>query len=177
MQKFISVVIGFVVLIPLLLCASRCVNRFHQVYETDNGVLYIVKKEGKGNRPQKGDYCAVKYTAYLNNGKVFDSTDASKRKPLVFKLGGMFRMIPTLFTMSKAELAGVDSLIYYIYAIILCMTSTDHSCLLLLCCCTIQRSKSYQAGRKWFNTCVQVGLALHIRLSLSMPVVLIPLLC
>eukprot|EP00953_Heterococcus_sp_UTEX-ZZ885_P019219 10745-Heterococcus_DN1.PRE.2 len=75
------------VLIALLLCASRCVDRSHQVYETDNGVLYIVKKEGKGNRPQKGDYCAVKYTAYLNNGKVFDSTDASKRKPLVFKLG------------------------------------------------------------------------------------------
>lgn len=58
-----------------------------KVYETDSGVLYVVKEEGRGQSPRKGDYCVVSYVAYLNNGKVFDASDAPGRKPIAFKLG------------------------------------------------------------------------------------------
>ncbi|KAG5186184.1 FK506-binding protein 1 [Tribonema minus] len=60
-----------------------------KVYETDNGILYVVRKEGSGPRPRDGDLVAIKYIGYLNNGKAFDINDGSVagRKPTVFKLG------------------------------------------------------------------------------------------
>ena len=58
-----------------------------KVYETDDGVLYIVKEEGRGQSPRAGDYCVVSYVAYLNNGNVWDAIDAPIRKHIAFKLG------------------------------------------------------------------------------------------
>ncbi|CAM9316412.1 unnamed protein product [Chrysoparadoxa australica] len=67
--------------LPLAAGAAPTVN------VTPGGVKYIVRAEGKGDRPLEGDFCVVSYVGYLNNGKLFDASDEPGRKPVAFKLG------------------------------------------------------------------------------------------
>jgi len=72
-----------------------------KVKETDLGINYIELKKGSGPYPGQGDFVVVDYTAFLNNGTVFDSTEIKGRKQLSFRFG-MNQTIP-----------GVESVLSY----------------------------------------------------------------
>lgn len=44
-------------------------------------------KQGNGPYPNDGDFVTIVYTAYLNNGTVFDDINVKGRKPLSFRIG------------------------------------------------------------------------------------------
>lgn len=52
---------------------------------TADGLLYLIKKEGKGEKPMTGDTVVVKYTGKLLDGKVFDSSEG--REAIRFPIG------------------------------------------------------------------------------------------
>lgn len=52
---------------------------------TTDGLLYLIKKEGKGEKPMPGDTVVVKYTGKLLDGKVFDSSEG--REAIRFPIG------------------------------------------------------------------------------------------
>jgi peptidylprolyl isomerase len=54
--------------------------------ETDEGIRYVVRKEGDGPRPEKGDTVAVHYSGYLTNGTPFETTE-NQEKPVQFQVG------------------------------------------------------------------------------------------
>lgn len=56
-----------------------------------NGIYYLVKKDGSGNKAGKGRQAAVHYTGSLLDGRVFDSSQG--RSPLRFTTGAG-QMIP-----------------------------------------------------------------------------------
>jgi FKBP-type peptidyl-prolyl cis-trans isomerase len=43
----------------------------------ENGLRYVVKSEGNGNKPEKGDLIRVHYAGYLLDGTLFDTSIAS----------------------------------------------------------------------------------------------------
>ena len=52
----------------------------------ENGLLYIVEKEGNGEKPKIGQNVTVHYTGFFLNGDVFDSSH-KRNQPFVFPLG------------------------------------------------------------------------------------------
>lgn len=60
-------------------------------------------KQGQGAFPAPGDFVVISYTytAFLNNGTVFDTTDAKGRKPITFRIG------------KKQMIPGVESVVEY----------------------------------------------------------------
>lgn len=54
--------------------------------KSENGVLYIVTKEGKGEKVKSGQQLTMKYKGSLLDGKVFDDSDM--HEPLKFEAGG-----------------------------------------------------------------------------------------
>lgn len=60
---------------------------------TSGGLSVINNVVGTGAVAQSGDTVAVLYKGSLQNGTVFDSSQAHKNKPLIFKLGA-HRVIP-----------------------------------------------------------------------------------
>lgn len=65
--------------------------KFNGAVKTDDGIYYIIKKEGSGTKTGKGKNVAVQYTGYLLDGSVFDSSEG--RAPLEFT-SGAGQMIP-----------------------------------------------------------------------------------
>jgi len=59
---------------------------------TASGLMYVVKKEGQGPKPRKGQLVKAHYTGRLLNGKKFDSS-IDRGTPLEFPVG-MKRVIP-----------------------------------------------------------------------------------
>ncbi|KAJ1449387.1 hypothetical protein M885DRAFT_489544, partial [Pelagophyceae sp. CCMP2097] len=68
------------------------------IRQTKGGVKYVVVKEGAcpvadptglagSCYTKEGSFCVIDYTAFLPDGKIFDSTESKGRKPLAFKLG------------------------------------------------------------------------------------------
>lgn len=54
---------------------------------TASGLVYVVKKEGKGAKPNANSLVKVKYTGkILETGKVFDTTDKNGGEPVEFPL-------------------------------------------------------------------------------------------
>ena len=53
---------------------------------TASGLKYIIIKEGKGESPQKGDFCKVHYTGTLEDGTKFDSSH-DRGEPIEFPVG------------------------------------------------------------------------------------------
>ena len=53
---------------------------------TPSGLKYQVIKEGNGPKPKATDVVTVYYTGMLENGQVFDSTDAHGGQPISFPL-------------------------------------------------------------------------------------------
>ncbi len=49
------------------------------------GIYYQINEEGRGRKPQAGDYVMVKYVGRLTSGKVFDQSEPND--PFVFQLG------------------------------------------------------------------------------------------
>lgn len=66
-------------------------KKFPGAEKNDDGIYYIVKKEGTGAKTGKGKNVAVHYTGYLIDGSVFDSSEG--RTPLEFTAGAG-QMIP-----------------------------------------------------------------------------------
>ena len=52
---------------------------------TASGLIYIITKHGKGDKPVKGSRVRVHYTGKLPDGQVFDTS--RKGKPFAFCLG------------------------------------------------------------------------------------------
>lgn len=42
---------------------------------TDVGVYYIIRKEGEGPFPERGDTCYISYLSYFLNGKLYESSN------------------------------------------------------------------------------------------------------
>lgn len=59
---------------------------------TDSGLMYVVSKQGKGPKPQKGQMVKAHYTGTLLNGKKFDSS-RDRGIPFEFPVG-VRRVIP-----------------------------------------------------------------------------------
>ena len=59
----------------------------YRAYQTDLGIKYIVMKKGDGVYPSEGDYVAIDYNAFLNNGTLFDTTIGKGKKSLSFRFG------------------------------------------------------------------------------------------
>ncbi len=53
---------------------------------TDSGLMYVVLKEGKGNKPKTGGMIAAHYTGTFLDGRKFDSS-ADRGAPLEFPVG------------------------------------------------------------------------------------------
>jgi peptidyl-prolyl cis-trans isomerase A (cyclophilin A) len=66
-------------------------KKFPGAEKNDDGIYYIIKKEGTGAKTGKGKNVAVHYTGYLIDGSVFDSSEG--RAPLEFTAGAG-QMIP-----------------------------------------------------------------------------------
>lgn len=73
--------------------------------EAEEGLRYVVDREGTGPSPQKGDTVAVHYTGYLLNGMPFESTE-NQDGPVEFEVGAG-KVIPgwdrTLLDMQVGE--------------------------------------------------------------------------
>lgn len=70
---------------------SEIEKKFAGAVKTDDGIYYIVKKEGSGAKTGKGKNVAVHYTGYFIDGSVFDSSEG--RGPFEFSTAAG-QMIP-----------------------------------------------------------------------------------
>lgn len=64
-----------------------------KVQETELGIKYIETVKGDGVYPNLGDFVVINYSAFLQNGTMFDTTEAKGRKALSFRYGKN-QMIP-----------------------------------------------------------------------------------
>lgn len=60
--------------------------------KTASGLMYVVTKEGQGNKPVKGNLVKAHYNGTLINGKKFDSS-IDRGQPFEFRVG-MHKVIP-----------------------------------------------------------------------------------
>ena len=61
-------------------------RKYPEHEETDSGLVYVVKKRGKGSKPEKGSRVVAHYTGKLSNGKIFDSS-RKRGRPFSFNVG------------------------------------------------------------------------------------------
>ena len=54
--------------------------------KTESGLQYIIIKEGKGEKPHKGDTVSLHYSGFLTDGTMFDSS-YERNQPFEFVLG------------------------------------------------------------------------------------------
>lgn len=71
----------------------------------ESGLMYVYKKDGEGDKPEKGSIVSVHYTGRFKDGKVFDSS-VERGQPIEFRVG-MGQVIPgwdlALLDMQKGE--------------------------------------------------------------------------
>jgi FKBP-type peptidyl-prolyl cis-trans isomerase len=72
--------------------------------QTDLGIKYIELKKGSGVYPSPGDFVAIDYNAFLNNGTMFDTTIGKGKKTLSFRFG------------KKQVIPGIESVLEYMQA-------------------------------------------------------------
>jgi FKBP-type peptidyl-prolyl cis-trans isomerase len=65
-------------------------NKLSNVQVTASNLHYVVTKEGKGAKPQKGEFVKVNYVGKLENGKVFDTSIESVAKEAKLNRPGKF---------------------------------------------------------------------------------------
>ena len=58
-----------------------------KVMETDLGIKYIDVKKGNGPSPFDGDFVVISYSAFLQDGTMFDTTEGKGKKALSFRYG------------------------------------------------------------------------------------------
>lgn len=58
------------------------------VQKTESGLLYVVEKQGTGEKPTLNDRVKVHYTGKLISGKKFDSS-YDRQQPLELSVGGV----------------------------------------------------------------------------------------
>ena len=58
------------------------------VQKTESGLLYVVERQGTGEKPTLNDRVKVHYTGKLINGKKFDSS-YDRQQPLELSVGGV----------------------------------------------------------------------------------------
>lgn len=61
-------------------------EKFGETKQTASGLKYVMKNDGVGENPKKGQTVSVHYTGTLMNGKKFDSS-VDRGKPIEFALG------------------------------------------------------------------------------------------
>jgi len=66
-------------------------NRWPEAKQADNGVFWIVTRQGSGATVQRGQTLSMSYKGYLLDNRVFDQS--ANNKPLEFQVG-IGRMIP-----------------------------------------------------------------------------------
>lgn len=60
------------------------------VKKTSSGLLYLIEKEGEGNKPKPSDTVVVNYKGTLIDGQEFDSS-YKRNQPLSFRLDGVIK--------------------------------------------------------------------------------------
>ncbi len=65
---------------------EKMTKKYPQARVTDQGLLYVIVKQGTGEAVQKGQNVSVHYTGLLENGKKFDSS-RDRGTPFQFDLG------------------------------------------------------------------------------------------
>jgi len=65
---------------------EKVTEKWPNAEKTDSGLMYVVLKKGKGEKPKKGDTILVHYTGMFVDGSVFDSS-LKRRKPFEFQVG------------------------------------------------------------------------------------------
>lgn len=75
---------------------NKKIEAGYDIDTTSLGVYYIVRHEGEGPLPSKGDTCFIDYLAYFTNGTLFDSSDEHHPQGIWKFLYGEPDMIPGL---------------------------------------------------------------------------------
>lgn len=60
--------------------------KYPNTTKTESGLMYVVEKEGNGEKPAVGQTVTVHYSGFLTNGKKFDSS-VDRGQPFSFPLG------------------------------------------------------------------------------------------
>jgi FKBP-type peptidyl-prolyl cis-trans isomerase FkpA len=68
----------------------------YDIDTTDLGVYYIVREEGEGPLPGRGDTCFIDYRAFYTDGTLFDASDSHHTQGIWKFLYGEPDMIPGL---------------------------------------------------------------------------------
>ena len=76
-----------------------------KVLETDTGIKYIDVKKGTGAFPNDGDFVVISYSAFLQDGTMFDTTEGKGKKPLSFRFGKK-QIIPGIESVLETMQAG-----------------------------------------------------------------------
>lgn len=75
---------------------KRKIDAGYDIDTTDLGVYYIVREEGEGPLPVRGDTCFIDYLAYFPNGTLFDASNDHHPQGIWKFLYGEPDMIPGL---------------------------------------------------------------------------------
>jgi FKBP-type peptidyl-prolyl cis-trans isomerase len=60
-------------------------KKWPEAKKTNNGIRYVIQREGKGDSPKPGDTVSVLYVGQLLDGKIFDQNQ-DREQPFTFRV-------------------------------------------------------------------------------------------